>query len=61
VIWIGLIWLAIGTSGKALVNMIKDLQVSQNVGKFLSSCRTDTAFQERPSSMELVLSFFWLD
>jgi hypothetical protein len=37
-VWIGSIWLRIGTSGGALVNMAMNLRVPYNVGKFSSSC-----------------------
>jgi hypothetical protein len=36
----GSIWLRIGTSGGLFVNIVMNLRVPQNVGKFLSSLVT---------------------
>jgi hypothetical protein len=37
--WTGLVWLRIGTGGKALVNAVMNLRVPQDAGK-LSSVQT---------------------
>jgi hypothetical protein len=54
VVWAGLIWLRIGTSGKALMNTVINFRIPLNVGKFLSCCTTG-GFSKRARLHEVSL------
>jgi hypothetical protein len=52
--WVGLVWLRIGTSGRALVNAVMNIRVIKNAEKFLTSSEP-VSFSRRTLLHEFVI------